>query len=147
MFPNGFNAPFYPPYSGMPRMATGISAIPRSGGLFSRLGAGASGIKSINWQGLLSNTSRTLGVINQAIPIVKQVGPVYNNMKSMLKLASLFKDETDPAPKKNNNSNISNDNGNNNNNSNIITNNTKIINDEKENTTINNYSNIPNFFI
>ena len=51
--------------------------------------------KGINWSGLLDGTQKTLGVINQTIPLVKQVGPVMNNMKSMLRVASAFKDETD----------------------------------------------------
>jgi len=132
MFPNGYNVPYYSLYSTPPmNIGMGIRTIPKSGGLFSKIGL----LKGANWQGLLNNTSRTLGVINQAIPVVKQVGPLYNNMKSMLKIASLFKDETDPIPKKTNNTIISN-------------NKTSIKKDEKENTiTNNNYSNSPNFFI
>ncbi len=67
--------------------------------LFGRLG---NSIKSINWSGIINNTSKTLGLINQAIPVVKRVGPVMNNMKSMLKIASVFKDETDYTPKRKN---------------------------------------------
>lgn len=135
MYPNGNNIPFYYSY-GNPSMT--VNSLPKSGGLFSRLG----GVKGINWQGLLNNTSKTLGLINQAIPVVKQVGPMYNNMKSMLKVASLFKDETDPIPSRNNNNNSNNSNNKQNN----INNNNEI---EKENTIINNnYSNnSPNFFI
>lgn len=153
MFPNGynFNMPFYQPYGNIgmgiaPRtgfvsgLRNGIGATARTGGLFSRL----AGLKGINWQGLLNNTSRTLGVINQAIPIVKQVGPMYNNMKSMLKVASLFKDETDPSPRKSDNSKT-------NTTTNLKKTNTSINEnnyDKKENTIItNNYSNSPNFFI
>ena len=64
-------------------------------GILSRLGSGLAGIKTINWGGLINNTSKTLGIINQTIPLVRQVGPMMNNMKSMLRVASLFKDETD----------------------------------------------------
>ena len=63
--------------------------------LFGRLGNSLNAIKSINWSGIINNTSKTLGIINQSIPIVKQVGPMMNNMKSMLRIASIFKDETD----------------------------------------------------
>lgn len=122
MFPGGYNIPYMMPY--------GISGIPKSGGLFAKF----AGLKSINWGGLLNNASKTLGVINQAVPLVKQVGPMYNNMRSMLKVASLFKDETSPSVKTNNVSNK-----NNTRNNNVI---------EKEKTIINsNYSNSPNFFI
>ena len=76
--------------------APGIS---RGLGLFSRLGSSLQSLKTINWGNLITNTSKTLNVVNQAIPIVKQVGPMVSNMKSMLRVASLFKDETDPKPK------------------------------------------------
>ena len=65
---------------------------PRNPNLFQRLG---NSIKSINWTGMINNTSKTLGIINQSIPIVKQVGPMMNNMRSILRIASIFKDETD----------------------------------------------------
>ena len=69
--------------------------------LFSRLGGSVKAIKGINWSGLINNTSKTLNVVNQTIPLVRQVGPVVNNMKSMLKVASIFKNETDKTPKSN----------------------------------------------
>lgn len=62
--------------------------------LFTRLGRSFNTIKRINWTNIINNTSKTLGVINQAIPIVKQTKPMIHNMRSMLKVASLFKDET-----------------------------------------------------
>lgn len=64
-------------------------------GLMGRLGSGFSALRSINWGGLINNASKTLGVINQTIPLVRQVGPMFHNMRSMLKVASVFKDETD----------------------------------------------------
>ena len=41
--------------------------------LFSK---GLSAAKGINWGGLLDGTQKTLGIINQAIPIVYQVKPI-----------------------------------------------------------------------
>ena len=134
MFPGGYNMPYMMPY--------GISGIPKSGGLFAKFAV----LKSINWGGLLNNASKTLGVINQAVPLVKQVGPMYNNMRSMLKVASLFKDETSPSVKTNNVSNKNNTNNRNNVSNKNNTRNNNVI--EKEKTIINsNYSNSPNFFI
>lgn len=75
-------------------------ATTRGVGMLSKLGLAG---KSINWGGLLNNASKTLGVVNQAIPLVKQAGPMFNNMKSMMRLASIFKDETDNYPRQNNN--------------------------------------------
>lgn len=67
-------------------------------GLFSRLGNSMRALKGINWGGFITNASKTLNVVNQTIPLVRQVGPMVNNMKSMLRVASIFKDETDKKP-------------------------------------------------
>ena len=101
----GFNPNFVNPnlirgttaaFNGARGLATsGITSTARKTGLLSKLTGGLSGIKTINWGGLINNTSKTLGVINQTIPLVRQVGPMVTNMKSMIKVASLFKDETD----------------------------------------------------
>ena len=127
MYPNGFyNMPFVNPYNAV----GAASALPRTGGLLSKLG-----LRNINFGNILTNTSKTLNVINQAIPVVKQVGPMFNNMKSMLKVASLFNDATTPTNSTRNNNTKNTTNIENNNNT-------------KENTTTNNsYSNSPNFFI
>lgn len=53
-------------------------------GLLSR---GLNLTKGINWGGLLDGTQKTLGVINQAIPIVYQVKPIINNARTMFKIA------------------------------------------------------------
>lgn len=103
-------------------------------GILGKLGLLNSGIKGINWGGLLNNTSKTLGVINQAIPIVKQAGPMLNNMRSMVKLATAFKNETNPK-----NTSIKKDIEKS---KQVITNNTSLNNEDLVN---NNY--MPNFFI
>ena len=54
-------------------------AVARGTGMLSKLGLAG---KSINWGGLLNNASKTLGVVNQAIPLVKQAGPMFNNQYS-----------------------------------------------------------------
>lgn len=83
-------------FNGARGLATsGITSTAGKTGLLSKLTSGLSGIKTINWGGLINNTSKTLGIINQTIPLVRQVGPMVTNMKSMIKVASLFKDETD----------------------------------------------------
>ena len=69
----------------------------KSGGLLSSLFGG------MNFSTIISNASKTLGVINQAIPIVKQVRPVVKNAKTMFKVMNEFK-KTD-SPKINNNKN------------------------------------------
>lgn len=57
----------------------------------SLLGRGLGLSKSINWGGLLDGTQKTLGVINQAIPIVYQVKPIISNAKTMFRIADEFR--------------------------------------------------------
>lgn len=66
-------------------------------GLFAR---GLRLTRGINWGSLLDGTQKTLGVINQAIPIVYQVKPIINNAKTMFRIASQM------ASSDNNNTNI-----------------------------------------
>ena len=107
-------------------------------GFIGKLGGATSAIRGINWGGLLNNASRTLGVINQAIPVVKQAGPMLNNMKSMIRLASAFKNETSPSK--------INDNRNNNvNNINNVTSTNIVTEEKKELVSQEDY--LPNFFI
>lgn len=80
-------------------MARTAAPAARGLGLFSRIGNTLGGLRSINWGGLINNTSKTLGIINQTIPLVKQVGPMVTNVRSMLRLVSVFKDETDTPQK------------------------------------------------
>lgn len=46
--------------------------------------------KNIKWGTLLDGTQKTLGVINQAIPVVYQVKPIINNAKTMFKIANIM---------------------------------------------------------
>ena len=107
-------------------------------GFLGKLGGATSTIRGINWGGLLNNVSRTLGVINQAIPVVKQAGPMLNNMKSMIRLANAFKNETSPS-KINNNQNNNINNINNVNSTNVIT--------EEKKEIVSQEDYLPNFFI
>ena len=61
-------------------------------GIFARLFRGAAG--GINWSSILSNTQKSLGIINQAIPLVYQVKPIINNAKTMFKIAGAMKEDT-----------------------------------------------------
>lgn len=105
MYGNYFTGPMFP-YNQMlnttiplTRAAPLARSVARPGILSSLLGRNALTPTKINWSSLLNNTSKTIGVVKEAIPIVKEVGPMMNNMRSMLKIASVFKDETDKTPK------------------------------------------------
>lgn len=53
----------------------------------SLFGRGLGLARSINWGGILEGTQKTLGVINQAIPVVYQIKPIFNNAKTMFRIA------------------------------------------------------------
>ena len=72
---------FYPYYN-FPYAS--FSQIPKAGGLKSLFGG-------IKWSSILSGTQKTLNVVNQAIPIIKQAGPVINNAKTMFRVMNEFK--------------------------------------------------------
>ena len=62
--------------------------------LLSRFG---NGIKNFNWKGMLSGVNKTLNVVNQTIPLVKQAKPMYDNVRSLVRLSKSFKNETQGA--------------------------------------------------
>ncbi len=64
-------------------------------GLFSRLFR-----NGINWSSILTNTQKTLNIINQTIPVIKQVKPVVNNAKTMFKVMNEFKKVDTPISNK-----------------------------------------------
>lgn len=66
-----------------------ISQIPKT----SLLTKGISAIKSINWSTLLDGTQKTLGVINQAIPVVYQIKPIVSNAKTIFRIADSLKSD------------------------------------------------------
>ena len=78
----------FPIASSIPGMT---NSIPRRMGLFGKI---TSGIRSVNWGGLLNGANKTLNVVNQAIPLVRQAAPMVNNMKNMLRIAKAFGTET-----------------------------------------------------
>lgn len=46
--------------------------------------------KTFDWAALLTNTQKTLNIVNQAIPIVYQAKPIVKNARTMFKVASAF---------------------------------------------------------
>ncbi len=65
-------------------------------GLLNRI---VNSIKAFNWNGLLNGASKTINVMNQTIPLVRQAKPMFNNMKSILQLAKSFNNETSKQSK------------------------------------------------
>lgn len=91
----------------------GAAFATRSPGLLSRLfapassvGAGITGAtKTFSFSNLLNGASKTLGVINQAIPVVTQVKPIINNAKTMFRVAKAM--SSSDSVKTNNDTTIS----------------------------------------
>ena len=70
-----FNNGYYPYYN----YNNGINAL--------------SGLKKINWSSFLDSTQKTLGVINQAIPIFYQIKPLYENAKTALRVVNAIRED------------------------------------------------------
>ena len=49
--------------------------------------------KKINFSSLIDGTQKTLSIINQAIPIIYQLKPLYQNAKTALKVVNAIKDD------------------------------------------------------
>ena len=85
MFNNPYN---YYPYMNMTtpivnNAAMGTSLIRPRPSLFK-------GLSNIKWGEVLTNTQKTLNVINQAIPVYYQIKPIFHNVKSFGRLVSAF---------------------------------------------------------
>lgn len=153
MNPNRFFMPVYTGISNnlmtpppMMRMVSSVSGNPvgkianlsstaRGTGLFGKI---TGSIRAINWGGLLNNANKTLNVMNQAIPLIRQAGPMVSNMKSMMKIAKVFGNETNNS-RNNNKSNVQMINSQNNLRNNNISINT---NNKKNNINLNNETSI-----
>ena len=68
-----------------------------------------SNLKRLNFSEILNGTQKTLNVINQAIPIFYQIKPLWNNAKTMLKIANAINvdEKKDKIVKNNPQKNIS----------------------------------------
>ena len=67
-----YNQNFYPYY------------YPRKNSIFSNF-------KGIRWSTLLDGTQKTLSIINQAIPVIYQIKPLYQNAKTAFKVVNELK--------------------------------------------------------
>ncbi|MBE6138478.1 MAG: hypothetical protein E7173_01885 [Firmicutes bacterium] len=79
---------YYMPYFNMyPNMIPNVAPVAgASKGIFSKLLG-----KGLNWSNILNTTQKTLGLVNQAIPVIKQVAPVMQNAKTIFKVMNEFK--------------------------------------------------------
>ena len=64
--------------------------------------------KGFSWGNFLDGAQKTLGVINQAIPIIYQIKPIFKNAKTMFRIANEISRPTDditPIKKEENSTN------------------------------------------
>ena len=109
---NYFNSFMYQPYNQASNLTRGLGSIARSNvfnnsipntmlgsNKLSTLGKGLLG--KFSFSGFLNGASKTLNVVNQAIPIYYQVKPMFNNAKTMFRIMGAVKDD-DKTTKVNN---------------------------------------------
>lgn len=77
----------------MPRSGIGLGAGLGSGMLGPRTGL-VRGLSGIKWGAILTNTQRTLNLVNQAIPIYRQAKPMISNMKTAKKILKVLNNDT-----------------------------------------------------
>lgn len=73
---------YYPYFNNMPYVAVTPTA---KTGIFKGL------FGNINLSSIINGTQKTLNIVNQTIPLIKQAGPVINNAKTMFKVMNEFK--------------------------------------------------------
>lgn len=57
------------------------------------LSKGLQFIKNINFAGILDGTSKTLNVVNQAIPVIYQAKPLFQNVGTLFKISNAIQKE------------------------------------------------------
>ena len=72
------------------------------------IGTGGKILSKLTFSSFINGTSKTLNLINQAIPVVKQVSPIFKNMKTMFKVMNEFKKNDTVNTNNNNHSEIQN---------------------------------------
>ena len=70
----------------------GISQAARTGGLFSRIGG-----SKLTLSGILNGAQKTIGTVNQIVPLYNQVKPMFQNSKILLNVARGLKGENNSS--------------------------------------------------
>lgn len=78
------------------------------GGSKAASAAGAAGASKVTFSGILNGASKTLGVINQAIPVFYQVKPIWNNARTMFRVVKEINNKDTSSNSSVNNSTSSN---------------------------------------
>ena len=103
MFGNGFYNPYMASNIYQTSNLAGLGKMGSSAGLASKSGIGRGLLSKFSFSGFLNGASKTLNVVNQAIPIFYQVKPMFNNAKTMFKIMGAVKDDSPRTVSKNSN--------------------------------------------
>ena len=76
-----FNSVPNPSFINIPFSQRYVNPVPRMGSFF-----GKKPTSKVTFSSILNGTSKTLGVINQAIPVFYQIKPIWNNARTMLRV-------------------------------------------------------------
>jgi len=90
---------YYPYFNSMPYISTTPVA---KTGIFKNL------FGNLNLSSIINGTQKTLNIVNQTIPLIKQAGPVLNNAKTMFRVMNEFKKVDINKIENTNNSNMNN---------------------------------------
>lgn len=71
---------YYPYFNGIP-----YTAMPAKTSFINSI------FKGVNLSSIINGTQKTLNIVNQTIPLIKQAGPVFNNAKTMFRVMNEFK--------------------------------------------------------
>jgi len=97
MYSNSFFNPYmYQPYYQTSNLASGLGNFSKVNNLANASTAGGiskSLFSKFNFSNFLTGASKTLNVVNQAIPIFYQVKPIINNAKTMFRIMGAVKDD------------------------------------------------------
>ena len=72
---------YYPYFNNIPY----IASTPAKTSIFGNLLGG------IKLSSIINGTQKTLNILNQAIPLIRQAGPILNNAKTMFRVMNEFK--------------------------------------------------------
>lgn len=96
--PNMYRTPIvtrgYPMASPFPRLSSFFRGAPQTIRT-------APGVSKVTFSSILNGASKTLGVINQAIPVIYQVKPIWRNAKTMFRVAKELNSNSNTSSNKN----------------------------------------------
>ena len=73
----------------------GLTNTAKTGGLFSRIGG-----SKMTLSGILNGAQKTIGTVNQIVPLYNQVKPMFQNSKALINVVKGLKNDTNTTNKR-----------------------------------------------